>query len=72
MKKRDNITTMLDTAPYFNAVNLCLHGVITPEELATKVKAWANGIIKAVRAERRAIIAGLRKAQGKKAKGMGK
>lgn len=69
---KDNIKTMLDTAPYFNAVNLCLHGVITPEEMATKVKAWANSIIKAVRAERRAIIAELRKTQGKKAKGAGK
>ena len=69
---KDNTKTMLDTAPYFNAVNLCLHGVITPEEMATKVKSWANGIIKAVRAERRAIIAELRKAQGKKAKGAGK
>lgn len=69
---KNNIKTMLDTSPYFSAVNLCLHGVITPEEMATKVKAWANGIIKAVRAERRAILAKLRRAQGKKAKGAGK
>jgi hypothetical protein len=66
---KNNIKTMLDTSPYFSAVNLCLHGVITPEEMATKVKAWANGIIKAVRAERRAILAELRKGEGKKAKG---
>ena len=59
MKKRDNITTMLDTAPYFNAVNLCLHGVITHFKYVDK-------------AERRAILAELRKAQGKKAKGAGK
>ena len=72
MKKRDNITTILDTSPYFSAVNLCLHGVITPEEMATKVKAWANGIIKAVRAERRAILAELRKGEDKKTKGAGK
>lgn len=69
---KDRIKTMLDTSPYFSAVNLCLHGVITPEEMATKVKSWANGIIKAVRAERRGILAELRRAQGKKAKGAGK
>ena len=69
---KDRIKTMLDTAPYFSAINHCLHGVITPEEMATKVKAWANGIIKAVRAERRAILADLRRAQGKKGKGAGK
>lgn len=63
---------MLDTSPYFKAVNQCLHGEITSAEMAAKVKSWANGIIKAVRAERRAIIAELRRAQGKKAKGAGK
>lgn len=72
MKKRDNITTMLDTAPYLGAVNQCLHGEITSAEMAAKVKAWANGIIKAVRAERRAILAKLRKGEGKKGKGAGK
>lgn len=69
---KDRIKTMLDTSPYFSAVNQCLHGVITPEEMATKVKAWANGIIKAVRVERRAILAELRKGEGKKTKGAGK
>jgi len=69
---KDRIKTMLNTSPYFSAVNQCLHGVITPEEMAAKVKSWANGIIKAVRAERRAILAELRKAQDKKAKGAGK
>jgi hypothetical protein len=69
---KDRIKTMLDTTPYLGAVNQCLHGEITSAEMAAKVKAWANGIIKAVRAERRAILAELRKGEGKKAKGVGK
>lgn len=66
---KDNIKTMIDTSPYLSAVNQCLHGEITSAEMAAKVKSWANGIIKAVRAERRAILADLRRAHGKNAKG---
>lgn len=66
------IVSSLDEAPCANAIERYRQGVITLEELATKVKAWANGIIKAVRAERRAILAELRKGDGKKGKGAGK
>ena len=72
MKKEAKKKFMPDMSPCLNAMTQFMRGVITAEELATKVKAWANGIIKAVRAERRAIIAELRRAQGKKAKGAGK